>query len=48
MDLGISLRVKVKAQASEQVEEMSFHIHGSQVVLHWEKLSVPIEIEAAK
>ena len=41
-----SLRVKVKPTSSDHVEEMTFHIHGNQVVLHWEKLSVAFIIKS--
>jgi hypothetical protein len=41
-----ALRLKVKPTASDHVEEMTFHIHGNQVVLHWEKLSVAFIIKS--
>ena len=43
-----ALRVKVKPAAAEHVEELTFKIKGNKVVLHWEKLSVPLAISAAK
>jgi hypothetical protein len=41
-----ALRVTVKPAAADHVEEMTFHIHGNQVVLHWEKLSVGFTVAA--
>lgn len=43
-----ALRVKVKPLSAEHMEEMTFLIQGNKVILHWEKLSVPFEIGAAK
>ncbi len=43
-----ALRVNVKPEAAEHVEEMTFQIEGNKVVLRWEKLSVPFVISAVK
>lgn len=43
-----ALRVKVKPETAEHVEEMTFKIEGNKVVLHWEKLSIPFVIAAVK
>lgn len=41
-----ALRVTVKPRASDHEESLNFEIDGSQVVLRWEKLAVPFEVEA--
>ena len=43
-----ALRVKVKPAAAEHTEEMTFLIKGNNVILRWEKLSIPFGISAAK
>ena len=43
-----ALRVKVKPEAAEHMEEMTFLIEGNKVMLRWEKLSVPFVIGAVK
>jgi hypothetical protein len=43
-----ALRVKVKPEMAEHMEEMTFQIEGNKVVLRWEKLSIPFVIGAAK
>ncbi len=43
-----ALRVKVKPEAAEHMEEMTFLIEGNKVVLRWEKLSVPFVIGTVK
>lgn len=43
-----ALRVTVEPAASEMVESMDFEIGDSAVILHWDKLAVPVEIGAAK
>jgi hypothetical protein len=48
-DTEDALRVTVSPAASEEaVEEMDFVIDGNNVVLRWEKLTVPISIAAKK
>lgn len=42
-----ALRVTVEPRAGEHVEEMDFVVDGSDLVLRWETLEVPIGIEAA-
>ena len=42
------LRVNVKPEMAEHIEEMTFKIEGDKVLLRWEKLVVPFEISAAK
>jgi hypothetical protein len=41
------LRVTVKPEAADFVESMEFEIDGSDVVLRWEKLAVPVTLSAA-
>jgi hypothetical protein len=41
------LRVTVEPEAAEFVEAMDFVIDGSDIVLRWEKLAVPVTISAA-
>jgi hypothetical protein len=41
-----ALRVEVKPETGEYVEEMTFVIDGSNVVLEWEKLRVPFKVAA--
>lgn len=41
------LRVEVEPRQHEHVEEMDFVIEGSDLVLRWAELAVPIRIEAA-
>ena len=43
-----ALRVNVKPAAAEHVEELTFEIKGNNVVLRWEKLSIPFSVSAAK
>ncbi len=40
------LRVTVKPQASEHVEEMDFKVGDGAVTLHWEKVAVPFKVAA--
>jgi len=42
-----ALRVTVEPEAAEFVESMEFGIDGSDVVLRWENLAVPVTITAA-
>jgi len=42
-----ALRIEVKPETGEHVEEMTFVIDGSNVVLEWEKLRVPFKVAAA-
>ena len=42
-----ALRVEVKPEANEMVEEMTFVIDPPNVVLEWEKLKVPFKVAAA-
>lgn len=41
-----ALRVTVEPRTAEHVEEMEFVADGSELVLRWERLEVPIDIEA--
>ena len=41
------LRVTVKPEAADFVESMEFEIDGSDVVLRWEKVAVPVTLSAA-
>jgi hypothetical protein len=43
-----ALRVTVKPEVAEFVESMNFEIDGSDVVLRWEKLAVPVTISATE
>ena len=43
-----ALRVTVKPEAAEFVESMDFEIDGSDVVLRWEKLAVPVTVSATE
>jgi hypothetical protein len=42
-----ALRVEVKPETNEMVEEMTFTISPPNVVLEWEKLKVPFKVAAA-
>jgi hypothetical protein len=42
-----ALRVKVTPETGKPVEEMTFVIDGSNVVLEWEKLRIPFKVAAA-
>lgn len=42
-----ALRVKATPAASDPVESLEFAIDGSDVILHWEKLALPVTITAA-
>jgi hypothetical protein len=42
-----ALRVTVKPEAADFVESMEFEVEGSEVVLRWEKLAVPVTISVA-
>ncbi len=42
-----ALRVTVEPEAAEFVETMDFVVDGSDIVLRWEKLAVPVTISAA-
>ncbi len=42
-----ALRVTVAPKKAEFVESMDFEVKGSEVVLRWEELAVPITIQAA-
>ena len=42
-----ALRVTVKPEAADFVESMEFEIDGSDVVLRWEKVAVPVTLSAA-
>lgn len=42
------LRVEVEPRANEHVEEMDFVIEGSDLVLRWAEMAVPIRIGAAR
>lgn len=43
-----ALRVKVKSAKADNMEELTFKIKGSKVVLHWEKCKVPFTVAAAR
>ena len=42
-----ALRVTVEPEAADFVESMEFEIEGSNVVLRWENLAVPVTLSAA-
>ena len=42
-----ALRVTVEPAASEMIESMDFELGDTAVTLHWEKLAVPFEVDAA-
>ena len=43
-----ALRVTVKPETADHVEEMTFNIDANKVMLRWEKLSVAFVVSAAK
>lgn len=42
-----ALRVTVEPRAGEHVEALEFQVEGSEVVLRWGELAVPVQVEAA-